>query len=209
MHTMAAVVGFHAPMLPSSAPSAALASVRMQEKSTALPFAARPAALDGSMAGDVGFDPMGFSNYELGPFDSQAEHMGWMREAEIKHGRICMLGVVGWIAADLGLRAPGVPGELKAASLTSFAAHDVAVTDGRMLMLLIACGVFEIAGSAAIKATLDGKREPGDFALTGFMSKAAADPKKLAALKQAEIKHCRLAMMAFGGIATQLSLIHI
>ena len=169
----------------------------------ALPFAPRPAALDGSMPGDVGFDPLGFSNYELGPFETKAEHLGWMREAEIKHGRVCMLGTVGWIAADMGLRAPGVPAELKSASLTSFAAHDVAVADGRLLMLIILCGVFEIAGAAGIKATLDGKREPGDFALVGAASKLCADPKKLAALKQAEIKHCRLGMMAFSGIATQ------
>ena len=172
--------------------------------SEALPFVERPTTLDGRvLAGDVGFDPLGFSNHELGPFDTPEAHLGWMREAEIKHGRICMLGTVGWIAADLGLRAPGVPAELKAASLSSYAAHDVAVADGRLLMLLILCGVFEIAGSAAIKATLDGKREPGEFALVGFMGKLTADPKKLAALKQAEIKHCRLGMMAFSGIATQ------
>ncbi|KAK1748764.1 chlorophyll a-b binding domain-containing protein [Skeletonema marinoi] len=30
------------------------------EKSKALPFMNRPALLDGSMAGDVGFDPLGF-----------------------------------------------------------------------------------------------------------------------------------------------------
>mgnify|MGYP002054445018 CR=1 FL=1 len=51
-------------------------------------------------------------------------------------------------------------------------------------LALIFCGVFEIAGSAAIQATLEGKRAPGDFALMGGFSKA--DDKKLAALKQAE-----------------------
>jgi len=195
----AASLSFNAP---ARAPaSAGRASVQMVN-SEALPFAERPAGLDAvALAGDVGFDPMGFSDHTIGPFDTPEEHMGWMREAEIKHGRVCMLGTVGWIAADFGLRAPGVPAELKAASVTSFAAHDIAVADGRLLMLLILCGVFEIAGSAAIKATLDGKREPGDFALMGGFSKV--DAKKLAALKQAEIKHCRLGMMAFSGLATQ------
>jgi len=192
------VLSFNAPAL---APAQSAINVRMV-KSEALPFADRPAGLDAlTLAGDVGFDPMGFSDPSLGPFDSAEAHMGWMREAEIKHGRICMLGTVGWISTDLGLRAPGVPAELKSASLTSFAAHDVAVTDGRLLMLLIVCGVFEIAGSAAIQATIEGKRAPGDFALMGGFSKA--DDKKLAALKQAEIKHCRLGMMAFSGLATQ------
>lgn len=186
------------PPAPVAAPSVAKAM------SEALPFLERPASLDDVLlAGDVGFDPLGFSQVKYGPFNTAAEHMGYIREAEIKHGRVCMLALVGWISTDLGLRAPGVPVELKAASLTSFAAHDVAVADGRLLMLLILCGVFEIAGAAGIKATLEGKREPGDFALTGFMTKTCEDPKKLAALKQAEIKHCRLAMMAFGGVVTQ------
>ena len=196
-----AATAFQAPMLQPAAPAL---RVKMQaDPSTALPFAPRPAALDGSMPGDVGFDPLGFSNYELGPFENSVAHMGWMREAEIKHGRVCMLAVVGWIAADCGLRAPGVPAELKDKALTSFAAHDVAVADGRLLMLIILCGVFEIAGSAGIKATIEGKRRPGDFALVGAASKLMADEKKAAALMQAEIKHCRLAMMALGGIATQ------
>ena len=31
-------------------------------KSTALPFLAKPAKLDGSLVGDFGFDPLGFTN---------------------------------------------------------------------------------------------------------------------------------------------------
>lgn len=31
-------------------------------KSTALPFLAKPAQLDGSLVGDFGFDPLGFTN---------------------------------------------------------------------------------------------------------------------------------------------------
>ena len=62
------------------------------------------------------------------------------------------------------------------------------------------CGVVEIAGAGGIAATLVGKREAGDFALTGGFGK---DPAQMAALKKSEIKHARLAMMAFSGIATQ------
>jgi len=43
------------------------------------------------MAGDVGFDPLGFSNY----FD-----LKWLREAELKHGRICMLGCLGFLTQE-------------------------------------------------------------------------------------------------------------
>ena len=47
-----------------------------------------PLVLDGSLAGDVGFDPFGFSGSEKTLF--------WMREAEIKHARLAMLAAVGW-----------------------------------------------------------------------------------------------------------------
>ena len=58
----------------------------------------------------------------------------------------------------------------------------------------------EIAGSGAIKASLEGTRVPGDFALTGGFGKT---PESLAKLREQEIAHCRLGMMAFSGIATQ------
>ena len=58
------------------------------DRSQAMPFLSRPPALDGTMAGDVGFDPLGFTNY----FD-----LKWLREAELKHGRICMLAWTGCI----------------------------------------------------------------------------------------------------------------
>ena len=36
-------------------------SLRVSEKSEALPFVERPAILDGTYAGDAGFDPFGFA----------------------------------------------------------------------------------------------------------------------------------------------------
>jgi len=62
------------------------AGMRMQAKSKAVPFLSQPENLDGSMAGDVGFDPFGFSGF----FDVK-----WLREAELKHGRICMFAATG------------------------------------------------------------------------------------------------------------------
>lgn len=61
------------------------------QKSQAIPFLDRPKNLDGSMPGDVGFDPFGFS-------DSLS--LIWLREAEIKHCRICMLAVLGFIVQE-------------------------------------------------------------------------------------------------------------
>jgi len=62
------------------------------EKSIALPFLPRPTALDGSHAGDYGFDPLGLS--EKLDFYS-------MQESEIRHSRLAMLAVVGWPTSEL------------------------------------------------------------------------------------------------------------
>merc|ERR1719287_422302 len=60
--------------------------------SIALPFLPRPTALDGSHAGDYGFDPLGLSE----KLDFYA-----MQEAEIRHARLAMLAVVGWPMSEL------------------------------------------------------------------------------------------------------------
>merc|ERR1712232_1283616 len=61
--------------------------------SMSIPFMARPAALDGSMAGDVGFDPLGFAK-------TSSDLMNY-REAEIKHARLAMLAAAGWPISEL------------------------------------------------------------------------------------------------------------
>jgi hypothetical protein len=61
--------------------------------SKALPFQERPPMLDGSMAGDAGFDPVGFAK-------SKEDLMNY-REAEIKHARLAMLAAAGWPISEL------------------------------------------------------------------------------------------------------------
>lgn len=64
--------------------------------SITLPFWQKPAKLDGSHAGDFGFDPMGFTD----DFD-----IYYMQECELRHARLAMLAVVGWPLSELV--APG------------------------------------------------------------------------------------------------------
>jgi light-harvesting complex I chlorophyll a/b binding protein 1 len=102
-----------------AAPKAAGASPSAQAwanagPSTALPFATAPATLDGSMLGDVGFDPLGFSTVPVGPWFKGLEgrngfpsDLTWYREAELIHGRIAQLAVVGFIAPGLFGTLPG------------------------------------------------------------------------------------------------------
>jgi hypothetical protein len=51
--------------------------------SITLPFFQKPTKLDGSHAGDFGFDPMGFTE----DFD-----IYYMQECELRHARLAMLG---------------------------------------------------------------------------------------------------------------------
>lgn len=59
--------------------------------------------MDGSLAGDEGFDPLGLSNIEDLGVD-----LYWLREAELKHCRVAMLAVVGSLAGELGFVLPGM-----------------------------------------------------------------------------------------------------
>lgn len=52
-----------------------------------------PLLLDGTLAGDVGFDPLGFSKSQ--------KTLYWMREAEVKHARLAMLAAAGWPVSEL------------------------------------------------------------------------------------------------------------
>ena len=73
----------------SSVNRASRTTLRLQAKSQSLPFMDAPAALDGSLVGDVGFDPLGFTN--------TITDMKYVRAAELKHGRVAMLAVVGFL----------------------------------------------------------------------------------------------------------------
>ena len=81
LSTAAASAAAFAPAHNSAARQSASSALRMAEpeKSQALPFAPRPKLLDGTLPGDVGFDPFGFAG------DDKASLMN-QREAEIKHG---------------------------------------------------------------------------------------------------------------------------
>lgn len=157
------------------------------EYSEALPFLTRRASLGpkGALVGDVGFDPLGFT--EILPLE-------WLREAEIKHCRVSMLAVVGFIFTDF-YTLPGF-------EYTTLEAHDACVASGSMSQLLLWIGLLEVVNFISIDQMLRGSgREPGDFGFDpiGFSS----DPKVKADLQMKELANGRLAMFAFGGVVTQ------
>ena len=157
-------------------------------KSRSLPFLEYPPKLAGYV-GDAGFDPFRFSDFV--PMD-------FLREAEIKHGRITMLAIVGFAAVDLGLRVYPTPDAYQ--GLTSVTAHDALVEQGAMGQILLWICLAEIISSIAVIQMLQGSgREPGYFGFDPLrfmeVSKEKQDEWKLK-----ELTNGRLAMMAFSGM---------
>merc|ERR1719420_2690003 len=81
-----------------------------QYPSVALPWTTTP--LDGSLVGDVGFDPLGFSKYAPGAWwvgDEGDGSLKIFREAELMHGRIAQLACLGWVFPEIA-HFPGKDG---------------------------------------------------------------------------------------------------
>jgi len=176
--------------------------------SKALPFVERPKMLDGSLPGDVGFDPFG-----LGGDDK--ESLVFKREAEIKHGRLAMLAVVGWPLAELWDKKIAAALGLQDA-LTSSGSSPSLLNGGLDKIepeywLIVACiaGIFELQSKWAMEDGLDkkipGEYTPGDCGfdpLNFFPEEKAAQFE----MQTKEIKHGRIAMMAVLGFSIQEAL---
>jgi len=153
------------------------------QRSAALPFLPRPINLDGSMVGDVGFDPFylssipkNFAGFIQPPQWEAVEGLPtlyWMREAELKHGRVAMLAWTGWLAAD-GAFGPvpfRFPGE-----------------------------VYQEVPSG------ESDREAGDFKLDPLQFLKGKSTEEINTMKLKELQNGRTAMLAFSGVVTQAAL---
>ena len=164
-------------------------SLHAGEMSKSLPFLLRPPALDGTMVGDVGFDPLGFTNN----FDIK-----WLREAELKHGRVSMLATVGFIASQF-------------VSLPMFAALHVddsnaapgAVGTSAMLQIILSLGIVEVVsneGNITMDTMFATDRMPGDLGFDPLNYKKKTSGPDMIKLQMQELKNGRLAMLAIGGM---------
>lgn len=206
----------------------------MEGKSTALPWADKPEIGDGTLVGDAGFDPLGLAN---GPID-----LTWMRAAELKHGRICMLATVGFVAPELVQHPVGFQGFEFAAPFTQMNAFAALSSVPRLgiAQIVLLCAFIELAqltsnfntkyqyeddltaleiknkkagkmqylaGAAKVASITENKEQV--FEDTVVPWDLGFDPLGLAAngvnpdYALAEIKHARLAMIGFLGMAVQ------
>jgi hypothetical protein len=182
-------------------------TMKASEKSIALPFDNRPPNLDGTLPGDVGFDPAGFSNNPPRPWliGGEGRSLKWYREAEIVHGRVAMLGVLGFIVPSIfhlpGNPAFGVPTDAFA-ELNPYKALTTVPAAGLWQIALVIFGI-ELN---RIKRIIRGDKAPGDLGLgqTGFNPFGFKYTEEEYFEKQVqEIKHGRLAMFGILGMLLQ------
>ena len=164
----------------------------LAEKSSALPFLEAPPNTAGYI-GDVGFDPFRFSDFV--PVD-------FLREAELKHGRIAMMAWLGFVAVDCGLRVYPIPDAYE--GLTAVTAHDALVEQGGLAQMLLWFSLAEVVDTIAVMQMLNGSgRAPGDFGLDPLSFLKGKSEAEIEDMKLKEITHCRLGMIAFSGVVTQ------
>ena len=119
-------------------------------------------------------------------------------EAELKHGRLCMLAICGFVGVDNGMHWPGVA----ATGLSAAAAHDPSVANGQLGFMLFAASVVELLTMPVLAQAAKGSgRAAGDFAWDPL--NWCAEAKNRDRLVLAEVTHSRLAMLAFSGMVTQ------
>lgn len=198
------------------------------------PWAIRPKWLDGSLPGDRGFDPFGFSKQPeflqfdldqldqnkgrnvtgevigkfrqknkpigggsaLAPYSDVFGNLQRFRECELVHGRWCMIAIVGMIWSELvtgvGWNQAGAS-QLDGAYYSNF---DIKLP----LPALVAIQVLLVGGAEILRNNeleIQKRTYPGGyFDPFGF---SQGSPQSLFALKTAEIKHSRLAMIAVAG----------
>ena len=181
------------PTIVASGSSAAAAATMSQS----LPFLPRPAALTGALAGDVGFDPLGFAK-------SEADLMNY-REAEVKHARLAMLAAAGWplsevfdkkIAEVMGME-PILGSDDRVPSLLNGGLGKI--SPAYWVGCIGVAAMIDIFGQLRMKS--DNKDYiPGDFGLRlGYPSNEDGQKR----MQLAEIKNGRLAMIAIFAFAAQ------
>merc|ERR1711988_1211064 len=181
-----------------------------------LPMLLSPEALDGTMAGDVGFDPLGFSKDKA--------TLIRMRDAEIKHARLAMLAAAGWPMSEIWHKELSNAFDLPSLLVEGGKAPSV-LNGGLSNEWIIGAAVFSLIVGGLLEAKQFSNKgakdyRPGDYGfdplrLYTFRSSFALDvigenvsrEEKLARAKfdmeLCEIKNGRLAMLAITAYAAQ------
>lgn len=161
--------------------------------SKAMPFLTAPACQSSGLPGaETGFDPLYLSDFM---------DIKWMREAELKHGRICMLAATGFLAQEF-IALPNYPG----ATPNAVEAFSSVPAEGlwQIFAFICWCEVILNKGNYT-QATMfaDKSRVPGNVGFDPMKFGDTTDTASRANLEMAELKNGRLAMLAFSGMLHQ------
>ena len=157
----------------------------------AMPFLTAAKCQSSGLPGaETGFDPLYFSDFL---------DIKWLREAEIKHGRICMLAATGYMFQEF-FSLPGYPGY----SPNAVEAFSSVPSEG-LWQIVFFVSWFEVWSNKG-KFTMmnmfeDSKRVPGDLGIDPL--KFGENKATRERLEMAELKNGRLAMLAFSGMIHQ------
>lgn len=180
-----------APMLEQVAVRCSAPSMAIAKPSKAMPFLTAPKCQGSGLVGDAGFDPCYFSDFM---------DLKWLREAELKHGRVCMLASTGYLVQEL-VGLPNYPGY----SPNPVEAFSSVPSEG-LLQILFFIGWLESYYFNDGKFFMynmfdDPKRVPGDLGFDPL--KFGENKETRERLELAELTHGRLAMLAFSGMIHQ------
>ena len=168
------------------------------DMSASLPFLPRPAMLDGSLAGDRGFDPFNFASDE--------SSLQWQRRAEVKHGRLAMLAAVGWPIAELAHKSIASVFDLPTMLASGDRVPSV-LNDGLenaafplfWIATIAAASFFEI--EETVHEDRYTKINPADISFNPFA-------QNMRYIEEGELFNGRLAMLAITGFAIQESFLN-
>ena len=163
-----------------------------------------------SLKGDFGFDPLGFTE--------NFQNLRYLQQAELKHARVAMLAIVGFITTQY-VHLPGAAYQnvntwflftfvLKWSEALMFIFHFsfllqsnpieaiAQVGYGVNLQILFGVGIVELINW---ENTFSGTTPPGDYGFDGGFLKNKSE-KEIATMKLKEIKNGRLAMVGIVGM---------
>jgi len=162
--------------------------------SEALPFTSKPEYLDGTLVGDVGFDPARLvtllSEQDSGPLPLGS--LKWKREAELQHGRVAQLAFLGALFPNLYHFTSDATHDFD--ELNPLVALEKAPQWGFVQMAMFV-GAFEYQ---RYRKCIVGDNAAGDVGLgQGGFNPFGFDytEEEFEEKQLQEIKHCRLAMV--------------
>jgi hypothetical protein len=213
---LAALSGSAAAFAPAQTGKASTAlNANVIEGTKPLPYGSTPDTHHGTHPRDVGFDPIGFSTQPFASFNNPLYVEGnfmsdleWLREAELAHGRIAQLAVVGFIWPGLFGTFPGSDEFGGVDAYSELNPFKALTTVPESAIYQIIAGMAWIEYNRVIRIKEQGaNRIVGDIGV-GYPGawnpfNIEYTPEEYADKQLQEIKHCRLAMIGAFGLICQ------